>query len=138
MQGRLSADQKATIAKEITRIHGEVTGAPSFFAQVLFHELAPGNAFIGGALLTADQIFINGQIRIGRTKEQKAELIRCMLDAVTTVARTSRFYIWVYLTDLVPSQIAEFGHILPASGEEKEWMEALPAEDRQRMAAIGR
>jgi hypothetical protein len=31
LEGRLTADQKSNIAGEITRIHCEVTGAPSFF-----------------------------------------------------------------------------------------------------------
>jgi hypothetical protein len=36
VEGRLTIDQKSRIAGEITRIHCEVTGAPSFFAQVHF------------------------------------------------------------------------------------------------------
>jgi phenylpyruvate tautomerase PptA (4-oxalocrotonate tautomerase family) len=138
LAGRLEAQQKATIAKEITRIHHEVTGAPSFFAQVLFHELAPGNAFIGGVPLATDQIFVHGQIRDGRTAEQKTRLIESLLDAIAVAARTSKFHVWVYILDLVPTQMAEFGHILPLSGKERDWMDGLPAEDRERMAAIGR
>ncbi len=89
VEGRLSAHQKATIAKEITRIHNEVTGAPSFFAQVLFYELAPGNTFLGGFPLETDQIFVHGQIRDGRTAEQKTKLIEDMLEATAVAARTS-------------------------------------------------
>lgn len=33
IEGRLSVKQKSTIAAEITRIHAEVTGAPTYFAQ---------------------------------------------------------------------------------------------------------
>ena len=34
--GQLNALQKADIAKNITRVHNEVTGAQTFFAQVVF------------------------------------------------------------------------------------------------------
>jgi phenylpyruvate tautomerase PptA (4-oxalocrotonate tautomerase family) len=47
--GRLTTEQKRKIAGEITRIPGEVTGAPSFFAQVIFHEVNPSDWFIGGS-----------------------------------------------------------------------------------------
>ena len=137
MQGRLSVQQKEAIAKEITRIHSAVTGAPSFFAQVLFYELAEGTAFIGGAPVTADQIFVCGQIRDGRTAQQKTALIEKILEAAAAAAQTQKFDIWVYIADLVPGQMAEFGHILPPSGRELEWMASLPSEDYERMTAIG-
>ena len=41
--GRLTSEQKNKIAGEITRIHAEVTGAPSFFAQVIFNDVQPGS-----------------------------------------------------------------------------------------------
>jgi phenylpyruvate tautomerase PptA (4-oxalocrotonate tautomerase family) len=46
-EGRLSPDQKSRIAGEITRIHCEVTGAPTFFAQVIFEEVKSGQLFHG-------------------------------------------------------------------------------------------
>jgi phenylpyruvate tautomerase PptA (4-oxalocrotonate tautomerase family) len=58
--GRLTTEQKRKIAGEITRIHSEVTGAPSFFAQVIFHEVNPGGWFIGGLPLTHEHIFVYG------------------------------------------------------------------------------
>ena len=65
-EGRLTAEQKRKIAVEITRVHCEVTGAPSFFAQVIFDEVKPGNYFMGGAPLQHDQLFVYGHIRGGR------------------------------------------------------------------------
>lgn len=136
LQGRLQPEQKSNIAREITRIHHEVTRAPSFFAQVLFIEVPPGNLFLGGAPLSTDQIFVHGQIGDGRTAEQKSELIRQILAATSSISQTSKFHVWVYIVDLVPAQMAEFGHILPASGKEQEWMAALSREDRERMETI--
>ncbi len=40
LEGRLTAEQKRKIAGEITRVHCEVTGAPRFFAQVIFQEVS--------------------------------------------------------------------------------------------------
>jgi hypothetical protein len=49
------------------RRHNAVTGAASFFAQVIFTEVAKGNHFMGGAPLASDQIFVHGFIRAGRS-----------------------------------------------------------------------
>ena len=75
MEGRLSPDQKCRIAAEITRIHCEVTGAPTFFAQVIFEEVKPGNYFIGGVPIVHDQIFVYGRVRAGRSMQDKLKMI---------------------------------------------------------------
>jgi len=62
-----SADNKRRAAEEITRIHNEVTRAATFFAQVLFIELEPENYFVAGKPLRGDQVFLDGQIRAGRS-----------------------------------------------------------------------
>jgi phenylpyruvate tautomerase PptA (4-oxalocrotonate tautomerase family) len=54
VERRLTAEQKSRIAGEITRIHCEVTRAPSFFAQVIFQEVKHGNYLMGGAPLKHD------------------------------------------------------------------------------------
>ncbi len=38
-EGALSQNKKAEIASKITQIHSEATGAPAYFAQVIFHDL---------------------------------------------------------------------------------------------------
>jgi phenylpyruvate tautomerase PptA (4-oxalocrotonate tautomerase family) len=52
LEGRLTAEQKRKIAGEVTRVHCEFTGAPGFFAQVIFQEVRPGDYFIGGRHLS--------------------------------------------------------------------------------------
>jgi phenylpyruvate tautomerase PptA (4-oxalocrotonate tautomerase family) len=91
-EGCLTADQRAAIAREITRVHSETTGAPTYFAQVIFNEVAPGRYFVGGQLLQGLQLFVNGQIRAGRTKESKDALIAQMRQECqrTTSGSTSR------------------------------------------------
>src|SRR5258708_34535166 len=86
-KGRLPAEQKNKIADEITRIHAEVTGAPSFFAQVIFNDVPPGDWFMGGAPLRHDQIIVYGHIRAGRAAVDKTRMIKLMAEAVALEAQ---------------------------------------------------
>jgi hypothetical protein len=43
----------------------------------------------------------------------------------------------VYIIDVPPEQMAEFGHVLPEPGKESAWAEALPESERNRIQAIG-
>lgn len=135
-EGCLDDGQRASIAREITRVHHETTGAPAYFAQVLFVEIKPGRYFVGGQPLKRKQVFVNGQIRAGRTVESKDALIRQMLAAVARAAMLPANHIWVYVSDLIPRQMAEFGHVLPEPGDEAKWAESLPAADRAHMESF--
>ena len=42
-------------------------------------------------------------------------------------------HIWVYLEDLEPNQMIEYGEILPKSGEEKIWFENLSPELKKKL-----
>ena len=44
--------------------------------------------------------------------------------------------IWIYLQDLPPEQMIEYGEILPQSGKEKKWFESLPAVLKKRLKKI--
>jgi len=135
-EGCLNDDKRAAIAREITRVHSETTGAPTYFAQVIFHDVAPGKYFVGGQPLRGKQLFVNGQIRAGRTKESKDTLIAQMLAAVAGAAGLPANHVWVYITDLIPRQMAEFGNVLPEPGDEAKWTEALPPADRAHMESF--
>jgi phenylpyruvate tautomerase PptA (4-oxalocrotonate tautomerase family) len=135
--GRLATMQKAKIAGEITRIHSEVTGAPSFFAQVIFHEVKLDDWFMGAMPLTHEYIFVYGHIRAGRAAADKTRMIRLMAEAVALAAQAeSRRAVWVYLNELPPRQMVEFGHVLPEPGDEPGWTVALPLDDRVFMQSL--
>jgi len=34
-------------------------------------------------------------------------------------------FVWVYLEDLLPDQMIEYGEVLPKSGQEKKWFNSL-------------
>jgi phenylpyruvate tautomerase PptA (4-oxalocrotonate tautomerase family) len=141
-KGQLSPDQKSRIAAEVTRIHSEVTGAPTFFAQVIFEEVKPGNHFMGGVLLAHDQlynqIFVYGRVRAGRSVQDKLKMIKLMAEAVANAAGVSRTGVWIYIAKLPPRQMMEYGYVLPEPGDEEVWTNALPKEDREFMQSVGR
>ncbi|RXH02789.1 tautomerase family protein [Bradyrhizobium vignae] len=134
---RLAAGQKARIASEITRIHSEITGAPGFFAQVIFQQVDLGDWFMGGAPLTHETIFVYGYIRTGRAAVDKTRMIKLMAEAVALAAGAeSHRAVWVYLNELPPRQMIEFGHVLPEPGDEGPWTAALPLDDQAFMQSI--
>lgn len=135
--GRLSDAQKRQIAKEVTRVHNQTTCAQTFFAQVMFVDIAPGNWFVGGGPLKDEQIFVHGQIRGGRSAEVKTQLITKLRDVVVDAAGSRGTQTWVYVVDLPPSQMIEYGHILPEPGTEAQWLTSLPACDRALMESTG-
>ena len=136
--GFLDASKKAGIASAITTAHAEVTGAPPYFAQVIFNEVPSGNHFIGGQKLEHDHIFVFGHIRAGRSAADRKALIERLTTDVAKGVGVKSFSVWVYLHELPPAAMVEFGHILPESGDEAVWAASLPDDDAARMQGIGK
>jgi len=136
--GHVTSEQKQSLAREITRAHNEVTGAQTFFAQVIFNDIPQGGWFVGGAELVGKQIFVSAQIRGGRPPELKARLLRKLLDVTAQATGSRSNQVWVYLTELEPAQMAEYGHVLPQPGAEAQWLADLPPGDRALMQSVGR
>jgi phenylpyruvate tautomerase PptA (4-oxalocrotonate tautomerase family) len=134
---RFSADEKLKIAQAITRSHNEATGAQGFFAQVIFNEVRAGNHFIGGGPLRAEQIFVHGHIRAGRPDERKKLLLSRIADAVMEIAAVERRFVWVYISEIPPHQMIEYGHELPQPGQEDSWLQSLPQADRDYLLSLG-
>ncbi len=61
-RGRLTADHKKRIARGITMIHSECTGAPPAFVQTIFTEVDSDSHFIGGED-ASDTVWVYGHIR---------------------------------------------------------------------------
>ena len=136
LEGCLGGEKRQKIAAAITRIHSQTTGAPTYFAQVIFVDVKPGMYFVGGMPLHGQQVFVNGQIRAGRTRESKDALISQMLAAVADAAGLAVNNIWIYIEELVPRQMVEFGNVLPEPGDEAKWTAALSAADREHMQSF--
>lgn len=135
--GRLTPEQKTRLAAEITRLHNEITGAATFFAQVIIYEVPEGNYFVGGRPLQGEQIFLHGQIRAGRSALDRTRLLLALRDAVAETAHAERSSVWVYLLDLPARDMVEYGHVLPEPDTERAWLDGLPEADRARMPKVG-
>ena len=132
----LSPKQKKIIANRITRTHSKFTGANTFFAQVIFQKNENNSHFMGGKLIKNKEIFLNGQIRAGRTLVTKKKLILGLREVLIKNIKLKKDFIWVYLEDLPPQQMIEYGEILPKSGEEKKWFKSLSIRLRKRLKRL--
>jgi phenylpyruvate tautomerase PptA (4-oxalocrotonate tautomerase family) len=136
-EGRLTGSQKTQIAEVVTRAHGDSTGAPYYFVQITFNEVKPGNYFLGGTPLDGDQIFVHGTIREGRPTDMKDALMARLTDELAIASQMKPNCVWVYLSELPPNQMVEFGRVLPLHGKEAEWSAALPEAEKARLEKIG-
>ena len=132
----LTKQKKNKIAKGITSVHEKVTGAKSFFAQVIFVENKKDYHFMGGKFVKKKQLFLNGQIRAGRSEKIKDKLIKKLRDTLIQNSGLSREEIWVYIVDLPPAQMIEYGEILPQSGEEESWFNNLPKKLKKKLIEL--
>ena len=132
----LKKETKKIIADGITKIHSEVTGANTYFVQVLFNETSKDDHFMGGKLVTDPQIYLNGQIRAGRPKEVKDQLIDKLKKLLANSLKIDLSNVWVYILDLEPSQMVEYGQVLPISGQEKIWFENLPEQIKKKLKSL--
>ena len=132
----LSQKQKKSLAKEISNTHSKFTGANTFFAQVIFQKNENSSHFMGGKLVKNKEIFLNGQIRAGRTSAIKKNLILGLRAVLTKNTKLKKDFVWVYLEDLPPQQMIEYGEILPKSGDEKKWFKSLSISLRKRLKRL--
>lgn len=133
----LGAAEKQAVAAAITNAHSAATGAPGYFAQVIFNAAAPADHFIGGQPSPSRQVFVHGLIRAGRTEDAKRALIETVIARLSVILSISTEDCWVYLQDIAATQMAEFGRILPEPGEEAAWTDAVSEEKRAQLRAAG-
>ena len=133
---KLSRLIKKKLAKLITKIHNKANGANKYFAQVIFNETKKVNHFMGGKIVSKSEIFIYGHIRSGRTSKVKNKLIKGLREIIRENTKLDKDNIWVYLLDLKPNQMIEYGEILPKSGGEKKWFKNLPTKLKLRLNSI--
>jgi len=132
----VTPDQKSQIAAAISKRHNEATGAPPFFVQVEINESATKTRFLGGSL--ADRhIWIRGDIRAGRSEDVRQRLMLSIMRDVSRITNLQERDIWVYLCNLAPTDMVEYGHVLPQPGQEKTWFESLPDELKTYLLNLG-
>ena len=114
--GLTSLEQRGLIAKEITRIHCDVTGAPPTFVHAFFAEDADGR------LPPGQRAFVLGSIRAGRSEVQRQQIHREVRAVVASIAGLAEAEVGVATVDVPARWIMEGGDVLPEPGEEAEWL----------------
>jgi len=133
----LTLKEQKKLAEGITKVHNVITGANTYFAQVIFNKTKKNNHFMGGKKVKEPSIFLLGQIRAGRPKKIKDKLISDLKDILIKNSKLDETQIWVYIVDLPPSQMIEYGEVLPESGEEKAWFSKLSKKLKKKLSKIG-
>ena len=134
----LSLKQQKKLAEGITKVHNIVTGANTYFAQVIFNKTKKNNHFMGGKKVVEPSLFLTGLIRAGRSKEVKDKLISDLKDVLVKNSKLDETQVWVYINDLPPSQRIEYGAVLPDSGKEKDWFLNLQTKLKKKLSKIER
>ena len=132
----LKTQQKKELAEGITKVHNIITGANTYFAQVIFNKTKNNNHFMGGKEVKEPSIFLHGQIRAGRSNNIKKKLISNLRDILVKKSKLEETQVWVYIIDIAPSQMIEYGVVLPDSGKEKEWFLNLSTKLKKKLSKI--
>lgn len=130
-KGLLPNSAKSEIADDITTIHTNATGAPEMYVNVLFHEIAAGDCFVGRKPATHSYIF--GLIRHGRDLRTRQGMLRDLSKMWTRVTGQSEAELFVALSEADPANAMEAGLILPEPGHEQEWFD----ENRAALTSLG-
>lgn len=134
--GKLTDLQKQEIASAIGNRHSEGTGASPFFVQVVIEEQGTSKRFLGGTA-TDRHIWIRGDIRGGRTEKQREQIELSIMNDVNRITGYPIDDIWVYLCNLAPTDMVEYGRVLPRPGDERQWFESLPLSLRKYLESLG-
>lgn len=60
-----------------------------------------------------------------------------MMKDISRITGLSDDDIWIYVCNLGPTDMVEYGHVLPVPGKEKEWFEQLPQSLRSYLTNLG-
>ena len=132
----LTSKQQKRLAEGITKVHNVVTGANTYFAQVIFNKTKNTDHFMGGKKVKEPSLFLHGQIRAGRSKKVKDKLIADLRNILIRKSKLDETQVWVYIVDLPPSQMIEYGAVLPESGKESEWFNNLSTKLKEKLSKM--
>ena len=133
-QGLLDNNKKDKIAEYLTKTHTEITGAPNYFVQIIYHE-DNCRRYVAGKL-SDNQIWIRGDIRSGRTPDKRSLLVEKFVEGVSEIANVPKSDIWVFLNNLDACDMAEYGQLLSEPGKEQEWFNTLPENIQSKLKEI--
>ncbi|MFD1586610.1 tautomerase family protein [Halorientalis brevis] len=76
----LSADEKRTFADAVRDLYGEIMQTGTSHAAVVVRPRSPGELSIGRGVPDEDYLFLDAEIRRGRSSETKRELALALMD----------------------------------------------------------
>src|ERR1700761_5948498 len=135
--GTFDDEQRAAVARSITAVHSEHTGAPRSFVQTIFCPVAPGAHFVGARPTDPRGVWVYGHIRAGRAAEVRTAIAAGIAGALADIAQIPRQFIWVYLNELIHTDMIEFGSVLPVPGDEAAGVKALDPAVRDHLLELG-
>ncbi|GAB4054678.1 tautomerase family protein [Catellatospora paridis] len=121
-QGTLSAQDKATLAAEITRIHSDINHVPPEYVNVVFIELPPEDVFVGAQ--PGRPVLISGWSRRGHPQQDTTRLALQVSAAAARIAGVEESRVLVVIEDSPAQSAVEGGRVLPEPGGEVEWQAA--------------
>ena len=92
--------------------------------------------YLGGQL-TQNHLWIHGDIRAGRATEVRSSMMLNIMRTVKDITGLIEDNIWVYVNNLLPIDMVEYGHVLPSSGEEQQSFTNLPPRLSEYLESMG-
>jgi hypothetical protein len=81
-------------------------------------EETDADRYLGGKL-ASDHIWVRGDIRAGRTENLRTTLMIKVMQDISRITGTKEENIWVYLCNLMPTDMIEYGPRSPHARERK-------------------
>jgi phenylpyruvate tautomerase PptA (4-oxalocrotonate tautomerase family) len=114
--GDATLAHKAEVAAAVTKVHAEVTGAPSAYVHCSFVEVSPGSIFVAGEAVTGPRMV--GIIRSGRSAEVRGRLLHELADAWCEITGTRKNDVAIFLQEVPGANVLEDGAVLPEASED--------------------
>jgi phenylpyruvate tautomerase PptA (4-oxalocrotonate tautomerase family) len=112
--GSVSDATKATIAKEITRIHTSVMKVPKSFVRVVFLCYPKGSGYSAGE--EAPTVGLNCTLRSGHTVEEKSDLLKQLWSMFQGLTGVTTDQLAISLCEIPASNAMEMGMIMRSVG----------------------
>jgi phenylpyruvate tautomerase PptA (4-oxalocrotonate tautomerase family) len=112
--GFVSAETKAKIAKEITRIHSAIMKVPENFVRVVFLSYPKGSGYTAGK--AAPNAALNCVLRSGHTDQDKTEMLKQLWSMFQGFTGIPTDQLAISIQEIPSSDAMEMGQIMPAVG----------------------
>jgi phenylpyruvate tautomerase PptA (4-oxalocrotonate tautomerase family) len=113
--GFVSAEKKAKIAREITRIHTTVMKVPSNFVRVVFLSYPKGSGYTAGEV--APTAALNCVLRSGHTDDEKTDMLKQLWSMFQGLTGIPTDQLAISLQEISSSNAMEMGQIMQAVGK---------------------